>query len=154
MTVSCGCPSPPVTIFASHPCELGCDNLGCGTFTKVVTESCRSSVQDGGEGGMLTLTCSCFQVPRETVPGMAASPRPGLASTPRPRRRGQADREGHRGRGRAWERSLPMGLVAWLPFGFGEGRYGMGALECFDGGDVLDASNNANLDFRVFMCPV
>ncbi|KAK1831291.1 hypothetical protein QBC39DRAFT_351561 [Podospora conica] len=47
MTVSCGCPSPPVTIYASHPCELGCDNLGCGTFTKVVTEPCRSAIVPG-----------------------------------------------------------------------------------------------------------
>lgn len=148
MTVSCGCPSPAVTIFASHPCELGCDDLGCGTITKVVTEACRLSVL---EGGVLTLTfCSCFQVRRETGPGMAASPSQGLAaSTPRLRRRGRADPGGRRRRGRAWGRWLPMGEGAWLLFGFGEGGE---VWNVFWGSHVLDESNNAN-DFHVCLMP-
>lgn len=119
MTVSCGCPSPAVTIFASHPCELGCDNLGCGTITKVVTEACRFSVL---EGGVLMLTCCGFQVLRETGLGKAPSPSLGLVSTTqRWRRRGRADQAGRRRRRRRWKRLLPMGEGAWLLFGFGEG---------------------------------
>lgn len=128
MTVSCGCPSPAVTIFASHPCDLGCDDLGCGTITKVVTEACRLSVVL--EGGVLMLTCCCFQVEtglgRAPSPSPAASPR--LASTPRLRRRGRADPGDRRRRRRRWKRWLPMGEGVLLLFGFGEGA--MAALEC------------------------
>lgn len=119
MTVSCGCPSPAVTIFASHPCDLGCDDLGCGTITKVVTEACRFSVLEGG--WVLMLTCRCFQVPRETGLARAPSPSLGLVSIPRWRRRGRAGREGRRRRGRRWKRLLPMEEGGLLLFGFGEG---------------------------------
>jgi len=40
VTVSCECPNPPMTIYSSHPCDLGCDGLGCATVYKVETAAC------------------------------------------------------------------------------------------------------------------
>ncbi|KAK3389267.1 hypothetical protein B0H63DRAFT_463296 [Podospora didyma] len=39
VNTDCGCPATPVTIYSSHPCDLGCDGLGCGTAYTVVTTS-------------------------------------------------------------------------------------------------------------------
>ncbi|KAL2018667.1 hypothetical protein VTK56DRAFT_502 [Thermocarpiscus australiensis] len=39
VTISCGCPDPPATIFRSHPCDRGCSGLGCATVYTVVTSS-------------------------------------------------------------------------------------------------------------------
>ncbi|KAK0750897.1 hypothetical protein B0T18DRAFT_478048 [Schizothecium vesticola] len=80
ITVSCGCPSPPLTIFASHPCELGCDNLGCGTITKVVTESFAAFGTVNGVLGQHNehemVTRLAFQCPKgQRSDGMCFEPR-------------------------------------------------------------------------------
>ncbi|KAK0620077.1 hypothetical protein B0T14DRAFT_603741 [Immersiella caudata] len=51
ITAACGCPNPPLTIFSSHPCSLGCGGLGCATVYTVVTEPCTGGPGSGSITG-------------------------------------------------------------------------------------------------------
>ncbi|KAK3687900.1 hypothetical protein B0T22DRAFT_458216 [Podospora appendiculata] len=46
ITANCDCPGPVVTLTRSHPCDLGCADLGCGTaYTVVSATGCSSTTR-------------------------------------------------------------------------------------------------------------
>ncbi|KAK3324454.1 hypothetical protein B0T19DRAFT_486619 [Cercophora scortea] len=85
ITANCDCPGPVVTLTRSHPCALGCADLGCGTaYTVVSATGCPSTTSSASITSTTTtgiITSTTTESSSTVSVSSGSSPSTGAAST-------------------------------------------------------------------------